>query len=195
MKPKNSIIESYKLFLTNIVNFKGRTRRSDFWQVYIVNSIILIIIYLFFSLILKIGGAQTLEIGDAQHNGGLIFGATGVSMVFSIIYMIAMSSLIVRRLHDTGKPGWIAIIIIVSSLFIGIIGLVLMLVFLTKDSQPGANVYGENPKYIDERQFADSYTEQEPIAKICPVCNYEVVDGSLFCPQCGTALGGQPNNE
>ena len=46
-----------------------------------------------------------------------------------------------RRLHDIGKSGvWILVSLI------PLVGWIWMLILLCKDSDPGANQYGENPK-------------------------------------------------
>jgi len=47
----------------------------------------------------------------------------------------------VRRLHDTGRSGWWLLIALVP-----IVGVIVLLVFMLLDSQPGDNGYGPNPK-------------------------------------------------
>lgn len=182
MKPKNNIIESYKLFLTKMVDFHGRTRRSDFWQVFLINTGLIYLLPLLLAVIAK----------TSTITAGLVM---GIEFVTTIIIAIAQTSLIVRRVHDIGKSGMFALLIVVTYLFtpLSIGGIILSLIFLTKDSQPGANAYGESPKYFENNQFDNNF-EQDPIVKICPVCNYEVTDGSIICPQCGTLLGGPTNN-
>ena len=47
----------------------------------------------------------------------------------------------ILRLHDIGKSGvWILVSLI------PLVGWIWMLILLCKDSDPGANQYGENPK-------------------------------------------------
>jgi uncharacterized membrane protein YhaH (DUF805 family) len=48
----------------------------------------------------------------------------------------------VRRLHDVGKSGWWFLLVLVP--LVG--ALVLIFFFYIKDSEPGANQYGPNPK-------------------------------------------------
>ena len=47
----------------------------------------------------------------------------------------------VRRLHDTGRSGWWVLIALLP-----IIGAIVLLVFMARDSQPGSNQWGPNPK-------------------------------------------------
>jgi len=48
---------------------------------------------------------------------------------------------LVRRLHDIGKSGWMVLIA-----FIPLIGVFWLLFLLVTDSSPGENQYGKNPK-------------------------------------------------
>ena len=61
--------------------------------------------------------------------------------IFSLIIPLLSLSVMVRRLHDTGRSGWACLIGLVP--FIG--GLILFS-WLCEDSDPGENEYGENPK-------------------------------------------------
>jgi len=49
----------------------------------------------------------------------------------------------VRRLHDIGKSGWWALLMIVP-----IIGALVLIYFAVQDSQEGSNEYGANPKAL-----------------------------------------------
>ena len=49
----------------------------------------------------------------------------------------------VRRLHDVGKSGKMLLII-----FIPLIGAIWLLILALKDSEPGENQWGPNPKEI-----------------------------------------------
>lgn len=48
-----------------------------------------------------------------------------------------------RRLHDTGKSGFMMLIAMIP-----MVGQILYIIFLATDSQPGSNKYGENPKTL-----------------------------------------------
>ena len=61
--------------------------------------------------------------------------------IFRLIIPLLSLSVMVRRLHDTGRSGWACLIGLVP--FIG--GLILFM-WLCEDCDPGENEYGENPK-------------------------------------------------
>lgn len=109
----------YKKYWKNYANFEGRSRRSEYWFVVLANAL--------FSLVNII---------------------PYVGPVLSTIYMLAVIvpnlALMVRRLHDIGKP-WPFIFF----MLIPIAGPIIMLVWFCTDSQVGANEFGENPKGIN----------------------------------------------
>ena len=75
-------------------------------------------------------------IGSVSESGmGLL------SSVYSIGVLIPSLALSVRRLHDIGRTGWWVLISIIP-----VIGVVVLLVFMLLDSEPGSNRYGANPK-------------------------------------------------
>ncbi|MCC5914950.1 MAG: DUF805 domain-containing protein [Balneolaceae bacterium] len=115
------IIEWYKKPFQKFLVFEGRSRRKEYWTFVLVNFVI--------SLIL--GGS-----------GGLFgTGMATLSGLFSLIILIPSITVGVRRLHDTGKSGlWLLIGLI------PVIGLIVLIIFMVQDSEPGSNQYGANPK-------------------------------------------------
>ena len=65
--------------------------------------------------------------------------------LFYIVYGLAVFipglAVTVRRLHDVGKSGWMYFIILIP-----IIGIIWFIILMVKDSEPGSNKWGENPK-------------------------------------------------
>ena len=55
--------------------------------------------------------------------------------------MLPSLTLMIRRLHDTGRRGWWIFISVVP-----LIGPLVLLVFMLEASQSGENQYGPNPK-------------------------------------------------
>lgn len=51
---------------------------------------------------------------------------------------------VVRRLHDIGKSGLFYLCILIP-----LVGPILLLVWFCKDSEPGENQFGPNPKGVD----------------------------------------------
>ena len=71
----------------------------------------------------------------ANGGGGI------VGLVWILVTIVPALALLVRRLHDTGKSGWLALVGLLP-----FIGAILLLVFTVTDSTPGDNKYGSNPK-------------------------------------------------
>ena len=107
-----------RAFLGNYANFKGRDSRPEFWWFYLAN---LILTYGLF-IIAGITGAGIIGLI------GLLYGLA------AIIPGIAAG---VRRLHDTGKSGWMMLISLIP-----LIGGILLIVFLAQAGNPGPNNYG-----------------------------------------------------
>ena len=97
--------------------FSGRARRSEYWYFTLFTSIV--------SLLLT-----------------LIFGESSIfSSIFALVTLLPGLSVFWRRMHDIGKSGaWFFIVLV------PIVGWILMLVWLCRDSEPGDNAYGPNPK-------------------------------------------------
>ncbi|MBR2245944.1 MAG: DUF805 domain-containing protein, partial [Bacilli bacterium] len=93
------MIEAYKKFWINYFNFKGRSSRSDYWWVVLVNTIIVLIISLF--TFINSSVVQTI--------------IQTIATIFSIAIFIPEISISVRRLHDINKSGWYYLIGLVPS--------------------------------------------------------------------------------
>lgn len=128
--PQHGFVESYRLFWENYVNFNGRSRRSDYWNVFLWNIIINGVLGLL-SLIPVVGVAFS-----------------GLAVLFSIASFLPMLALSVRRLQDTGKNGLFYLLNLVP-----IAGQIVLIVFYCHDSEPGNNQYGANPKYVNKHIY------------------------------------------
>ena len=104
-----------------MTNFSGRARRSEFWYWIVFIYILQVVLYL-------LGG----PLGRNDN--------AFVSLIFFIIALVLfLATLAVgcRRLHDTGKSGWIQLLLLVPC-----IGAIIMIIFWAQPSQPGDNAYG-----------------------------------------------------
>ena len=72
---------------------------------------------------------------------GYVIGLDFLVSLYALAVFIPMLAVSVRRLHDIGKSGWWYLVG-----FIPYIGALVLLVFFVKDSQPGENKWGANPK-------------------------------------------------
>ncbi|WP_411065185.1 DUF805 domain-containing protein [Vibrio rotiferianus] len=116
----------YKVIL-NYTNFNGRARRQEYWYFTLVNVLVNLVM-----------GIIDRVIGSVMQMDN--FGFFGV--IYALFIMIPSIAVTVRRLHDSGRTGWWALIA-----FVPVIGILVLLYFLIQDSEEGSNQYGVNPKY------------------------------------------------
>lgn len=120
-----------KSFWSNYTNFSGRARRSEYW---------------FIQLFLILTNLAVAAIDLALMNGDLErFIANGGGGIVGLIWILATIvpavAVLVRRLHDTSRSGWWALIGLLP-----IVGGIILLVFTVQDSNAGDNTYGASPK-------------------------------------------------
>ena len=127
------MIEAYRTCIKKYASFQGRARRSEYWLFSLCNSLI--------GLLFTGAG----YFAEAQKSENFITGISVASIVYSLFVLLPGLAVTVRRLHDTGHSGWYYFIA-----FIPIVGPIVLLVSLCKDSVPGSNAYGSNPKEIGE---------------------------------------------
>lgn len=106
--------------------FSGRARRKEYWFFVLFNVIA--------SVVLSVIDGMTGTL-DAEGGVGLLSGLYGLAV---LVPSIAVG---VRRLHDIGRSGWWLLVVLVP-----LLGALVLLFFAVKDSQPGSNEYGPNPK-------------------------------------------------
>ena len=178
-----SFTEAIKTCFKKYATFTGRARRSEYW---------------FWALFAGIIGgiAAAIEGSDGY----------GLSTVVSLVFLIPNLAVGVRRMHDVGKSGWYLLMSLIP-----IVGWIFVLVKCCTDSEPGTNMYGENPKGVYapaaaqpyyapeepayEKQAQEAvYTEyrEEPVSEsaattagFCPYCDTPVLVGQKFCTGCG----------
>lgn len=118
---KGAAMSWYIRAIKNYTNFSGRAQRSEFW---------------FFVLFYNLIGFSLLLV-DATIQAPLF------SILFLLWNIIPGLSVTFRRLHDTGRSGWWLLLALIP-----IPGGPILVWFYARDSQPGSNIYGENPKGI-----------------------------------------------
>ena len=125
--------ESVKSFWSNYSKFKGRARRSEYWwiQLFLVLTNLAVAAI---DLVLMNGDVERFI---ANGGGGI------VGLIWILVTIVPALAVLVRRLHDTGKTGWWALIG-----FVPLIGGIVLLVFTVLDSDAGENKFGESPKVL-----------------------------------------------
>lgn len=120
----------YIKVLKQYADFEGRARRKEYWLFFLINFIISFAI-----------GFVSGLVGGISQEPSMASGLMILPMLYSLAVFIPSLAVGVRRLHDTGRSGWWLLISLVP-----VIGIIVLIVFLAQDSQPGINQYGENPK-------------------------------------------------
>ncbi len=110
----------------NYAVFSGRARRKEYWM-YILFYVIFCIIAAILDNIL---GTAIKGIGY-----GLIY------CLFVLAMLLPSLGVSVRRLHDTGRSGWMILVGLIP-----IIGGIWLLILMLLDSNPGENRFGACPK-------------------------------------------------
>ena len=145
----------YFAVLNKYAVFSGRASRTEYWM--------------FMLFHLSIGFALVF-IAISPAGGDLI--VLGVNL-YSLAVLIPGIAVTVRRLHDTGRSGWLSLIALIP-----IIGTILLLVWLVEDGHPGDNKYGQNPNLLAEATAT----------VVCPFCAEEHKTWATVCKHCGTDL-------
>ena len=112
-------------------DFRGRSRRSEYWfiQLFLVVTNIAVAI-----IDLALMGWDV-DRFVANGGGGI------VGLVWILVTIVPALAVLVRRLHDTGKSGWWALVGLLP-----LVGAIVLLVFTVTDSSPGENKFGPSPK-------------------------------------------------
>jgi uncharacterized membrane protein YhaH (DUF805 family) len=121
--------------LRHYADVSGRARRREYWYFILFN---LIFLFLWAFLIAYI----------AVANGN--YDEEDLPWAIHITWMalagLPLLSVTVRRLHDTGKSGWMALVSLIP-----FVGGLWLLILMTIDGQTGPNRFGPDPKTTPER--------------------------------------------
>ena len=118
----------YLKALRNYVGFSGRARRREYWF-FTLSSLLMTIALSILDLIIFNLSSETVL--------GMF------TWAYALAVIIPTLAVTFRRLHDTGKSGWWLLIN-----FVPMIGILIFIVFLLLDSQPGENRWGPSPKAV-----------------------------------------------
>lgn len=118
-----------KAFFTKYVTFSGRARRSEYWYAVLFTTLV--------SAAIGIIWPGTIEYMDGfpvQRNSMM-------TDLWSLAILLPSLAITWRRLHDIGRKGTYFFFILIP-----IAGIIMLIIQLVKDSEPGANAYGEPVK-------------------------------------------------
>lgn len=156
--PSLGFSEALNASTSKISQFKGRSRRSEFWW----TQVLVFIISLFLTpLVGFVAGILTIPlIVRRLHDIGRSGWWYGVLFILKIVFVVILILDIINvclnaeHLQDYG-PDVAFVMLTKYLLWIGIITAyhVLLLVFFCTDSQQETNRYGESPKYKEADDF------------------------------------------
>lgn len=114
------------VLVENYANFKGRARRSEYWYFVLFNALLNLVLF-----------GLTLIVPEVAY----------LSMLVGLVLLIPGLAVVVRRFHDIGKSGWnYAWVLLAVIPIAGLVVAILFLIWFCRDSQPGENKWGPNPK-------------------------------------------------
>ncbi len=161
--PSRSLVRTLRNVLARCDDFKGRSRRSEFWTFITFNCMLGFVLYMvLFACIGRDYITVSLATTTTEYWSRLIVCCLSrhlflsvVIMIYLLVLALPLLSVTVRRLHDTNRSGlWIllAVVPFVLGLVFGFspyIGLLLLSVMLLLDSV-GDNKWGRAPvrKYV-----------------------------------------------
>jgi len=122
----------YLMVLKKYVVFSGRARRKEYWYFVLFSYIIGCLLAWINNLI-----------GIYQIDNLITIGIL-TSIIYGLAILLPSIGVSIRRLHDTGRSGWWIFINLIP-----LIGTIIWLVFMLKDSQEGTNQYGPSPKLVE----------------------------------------------
>lgn len=106
---------------SNYANFTGRARRSEFWWFYL------------FVVIVQVVGQGILALILGTDSGLFTFFA----LVLAVALAIPLYAAGARRMHDTGKSGWLQLLVLIPC-----VGFIVLIVLWAQQGQPADNQYG-----------------------------------------------------
>lgn len=140
--PKVGFVEAFKLYWTNYVNFKGRSRRSEYWWVMLWHLIIMIPA-LFLGVVLMFIPILGWIVAV------ILFIAIGLYSLATIIPNLALT---VRRFHDVG----FSMLIPILSFIVGIIYNIAS-AFTQKETLYQDTATGTDVSFISEFAFLPNW--------------------------------------
>ena len=129
----------YLKVLKQYADFNSRARGKEYWMFILFNTI-------FGGIAMLLDNALGFGWGGVAYaidQGDVILTPGPLSGIYALVLFIPGLAVLVRRLHDIGKSGWMILVALIP-----LIGTIWILVLMVTDSNPGENLYGANPKEV-----------------------------------------------
>jgi len=122
-----------KVVRDNYANFSGRASRVEYWMFVLINAVILAVL----TIVENVAGLTSEPADEFSRSTGYL------SSIYALIVFIPNWAVIVRRLHDVGKSGWLLLIGLTC------IGVIPLFIWSIASGNDGDNQYGPSPREID----------------------------------------------
>jgi uncharacterized membrane protein YhaH (DUF805 family) len=126
-----SFFDAIKSYFKNYATFRGRARRSEFWFTVLFTALVSAALSITFPGPTEMVWDMEVEQSSAAEN------------LWSLVTIVPSLAVTWRRLHDVGRSGKYFFFILIP-----IAGIIMLLIELTKDSQPQENAYGAPVKVV-----------------------------------------------
>lgn len=138
------MINAYKNFFKGYVDFTGRSKRSEYWWIWLTNMILLVPFY----------SAYFKALANPRNETALMAlgGIAIIYMIFGLALMLPMLALTVRRLRDAGFH-W-ALIFVIFIPMVGALALLVLLAMPTK--QVEVVTINETEEVVEVSPFEES---------------------------------------
>lgn len=131
-----SLTDSVRTCLRKYGVFKGRAQASEYWFFFLALTIVNAVIFVALMIpALATMDPVTQEPGVLGSIGSALMGIIGVGV---FVPLLAAG---VRRLHDTGRSGWLYLLCLIP-----FVGGIVLIVLLASPGQLGPNEYGPDPR-------------------------------------------------
>ena len=128
----------YFKVLKQYAHFSGRARRKEYWM-FILFYMIFGVVAMILDITLGTTFRPTFNFYGQPFEHELGYG--WIYQIYVLATILPTLAVSIRRLHDIGKSGWNYLLA-----FIPLVGSIILIVWSCKDSQPGENKWGLNPK-------------------------------------------------
>ena len=119
--------QSISTCFSNFANFQGPARRSKFWWLFLFSSVILFLLQVL------------LAFAPDGFPDSTAFAVTASSII-GIVLLIPFYAVDARRLHDTGKSGWLQLLVLIPCA-----GAIILYVLWAQAGSEVDNQYGAPP--------------------------------------------------